>query len=691
MITEFKDFIDKIQPSLPRKLGLMELYEHYSIEQEHSFSRHGVSDYLHNKIKELLQSETLTELSFKDIQNLKSHFILDSYLNKVDYNPYYRHIDKLNSFIGVGINYYQPFSEVGKWEEAIALLKDLLIINPTEEDAEKYFIETSYQKEKLLAQACIYFKNKGVDIIIEINRAFINKNDETKICNDIANDIKCLGGNKVINSLMNHLKYEERIGRYINVKQTKNLPSDTEEQVPYGFLINTAVKFLQPKEVQVLNPSVIFDRLIKESKHLATIYSVQPYDKFENLTVNPVEIVEYLKKLVLYDTVYTFNQLNHNYIVRIMSGIFNWIDEEVLQEKLGFNLEEYIKVVQLILSLNPKHDVVYFKLNQLKGVDLTNEKITLILGSMAIKFNEVNQDFILPADFSQINFYNQPLIVIDDSTYCLVNKTLCGDGFITNFALTAFGALKKASSFWSKMGGAVEEFIHSELEKKGVDFDFGVYNNFNGVSGDCDLILENDSKILLIETKNKSLTKEARTGDELKLLADIINSLVYEHWQTGKHTLLLSQYGYIQFDDGSKLSLNNREIERIGITFSDYGSIQDRKTAINILDAFIHSVLVIENNSIGKEFNKTYEYVEKMKEQFEKIVAINIETTRFPFFECQFISLPMFLMMLDDSNTKEELIRNVLSLKHIIFGTGDFYAEYFYKAKYMGKENQQLK
>lgn len=687
MISEFKALIDNVQSSLPRKLGLKELYKHYSIDEQHSFSVHGVSDYLHKRIKELVESETPTKLTLKGIQNLKSHFIFDSYLNKKNYNPYYRHINKLTSFIGVGINYYQPFSEVEKWEEAITLLKDLLIINPTEENDEKDWIETNYQKEKLLAEACIYFKNKGVDITVELNRASINKNDEIKICNGIANDIKCLGGNKVINSLMNHLKYEEKLERYINIKQTKNLPSDTEEQVPYGFLINTAVKFLKPKEAQVLNPSVVFDRLIKESKHLATIYSLQPYDKFENLTVNPVEIVEYLKKLVLYDTVYTFNQLNHNYIVRILSGIFNWINEEVLQEKLRFNLEEYIRVVQLILSLNPKHDVLYFKASQLKGTGLTNEKITLILDSMAINFNEANQDFILPADFSQINFYNQPLVCIDDSIYCLVNKNLCGDGFIRNFALTAFEALKKTPSFWSEMGQAVEGFIHSELDNKGIEFDFGVYNNFKGVSGDCDLILENDSKILLIETKNKSLTKEARTGDELKLLADIINSLVYEHWQTGKHTLLLNQYGHIQFDNGTKLSLNNREIERIGITFSDYGSFQDRKTAINILDAFIHSVLAIDDNVLSKEFNKAYEYVEKMKEQFEKIVIINTETNRFPFFECQFISLPMFLMMLDDSDTKEELINNMLSLKHIIFGTGDFYAEYFFKIKYMGKES----
>lgn len=670
MIEKFRQIVDNTKGNLEQKLELVELYKFYNFYSDtlYSFSINYLKDSLSERIFDLIKSDLETNISLPVINKIRKHFIIEIFYNELIENEYFLIIDKIVSHFKKDFIFFKSFDDTESWSKAISYIKDLIVID--NEKAINFEILNILNKSEIdLVKSVNYFKKLGYTLKLEFSEFQLNEIDFKAICQDIESEIEQINGLNVINQLLSDLKQIPKINYFINIPVVGRIDSETEPRIPIGFLLNLSVKHINNNNFNKLK----FIEIITKSINLIKIFDIQPYNRFEDLVISPTEVITFIKRVATFDTIFKFNQFISKYTTNLIAGLFSWIDDNIVFNTLGFSLNDYLIVVEKILKLSDSK-IQNFSISDIANDCIEFQKANLILDWSSNLYSDVNINYKLPLDFTEINFYEKPLIKLVDNSYCLLNKSICGESFITNFALNIHS---KVDSFWFKLGEYTETFIKKELNKKYISYLSGKYNNFNKTNGDCDVILQNADTIIFIEFKIKALTKEAKSIDEHKLTLDVINSLLYEHWQTGKHTLLLNKYGHILFTENNKLEKNNRKIERISITFSDYGSFQHKEIILNILKAFLHISLKSDIKTVSADLKKVEKYISGIRNSYNELISIEPDKYRFPFFDCDFINLTSFLVLIEESADENELIHNLLKTKYISFGTRDFLVEQY--------------
>lgn len=665
MILQFCQLANKARATIEDGLSIKELYTLFGINS-HSYSIYNLKAFLWNNVFDLVKSKVQTQIPYSKILQIHKHFILEHFYTNQPKNIYFSIIDNIISNYGKDFKYFKSFKESFDWIKAISIIKNILIIDNRESISSDFFNDF-YKSDFDLAQAALFFKKMNYDIKLDFGEFKLKKEDHYSICKSIEKDIEKTNGLAVINSLLHNLRQIEGLDYFINISTVSPNPSQIFPKIPLGFLLNLSVKYINSNSPN----REAYDALIKKATNLAKLYDVQPHHRFEDILVSPIEIMTFLKRVALYDSLFKFPQFVHKHIPETILGIFNWISNETLTTYIEFNLEEYIKVISCLLQTKMQ----IFSASNIQPLGVSSKTVIIILNFMSTLHNEVNKSYQLPLDYTKVNFYKNPLIKLDNGNFLLLNKTICSESFITSFALPLF---KVVPNLGSKTGKAIETFLKNFLEKRNINSYRGEYKNFNKFTGDCDLILQNDETIIFIELKMKDLTYKAKSIDENSLFFDIINSLLYMHWQTGKHSLLLKKHNHISFIDGSKLEQNNREIERIGITFSDYGSFQNTEVMQSILNAFLHiSLSESTNKTKSKEFKKAQKLISNLKECTKELNSISNSEKRLSFSDCNFINLSSFLTLAQKSKNEDELIQLLLKRKHMSYGTRDFLVETF--------------
>lgn len=202
----------------------------------------------------------------------------------------------------------------------------------------------------------------------------------------------------------------------------------------------------------------------------------------------------------------------------------------------------------------------------------------------------------------------------------------------------------------------------------------------NNKTYECDLVLENASRIMFIESKAKALTKAARAGFDIAIIKDLMDSLVYGIIQSGRHSHKIAEDKSIPLINSTNeevtIDLAGRQLERLTITLHDFGGFQDRMVIDQILTNHVqikyHAVDPANEskfNSVNKKLTELYKnYIELYKQ------AGSPENPHL-FFNCWFLSVPQFLIILDDVTDDESLEHAIKATRHITFSSKDFYFE----------------
>ncbi len=196
--------------------------------------------------------------------------------------------------------------------------------------------------------------------------------------------------------------------------------------------------------------------------------------------------------------------------------------------------------------------------------------------------------------------------------------------------------------------------------------------NFIGNNeGQCDAIVETNDTIILIEVKKKPLTRKARAGSDSSLLLDLTQSLLEAQVQAGNHELRLRQDGYLDLDDNGtthRIELKERKVERIALSFTDYGSFHDRI----FLDKFLTAISQLHFTTSDPKYKKQFEEIADLITSLQKQAQhLYHATGSRPYFNCWFFSLPQLLVLLDGVNCAEGLREALWSIKGLGTGKGD--------------------
>jgi len=156
-------------------------------------------------------------------------------------------------------------------------------------------------------------------------------------------------------------------------------------------------------------------------------------------------------------------------------------------------------------------------------------------------------------------------------------------------------------NFDEKIGSQFEEYIKYLLSQKNISFQSGKYKNGNG---QCDVIVETDKKILFIEVKKKTLTRVAKSGNDVKIFIDLSKSLLDSLIQLNDHEIVLHDNNKLELENYT-LQLNERDVEKMTLVLHDFGTFHD----YSICDQILRNV----------EIGGYDVYDQKYKYEFEKI------------------------------------------------------------------------
>lgn len=673
MIEVFKEIVDQSKSTVGTKRGLEDLYDHYQFIPKHHWTRslNEISDQIYDRIKQMLFVDDPNEiLTRHDLLKIQNFFVLSYFYSSLEKDPYYNIVNKL-IYISQGSDKYTSFSRIEDWKTAVSLLRDLIILtgmNGIDDD----FFESYYNKELEIVSAGKYFKAKGYTLDLTIEGLALDGISKKRWVKSINNDLSKIGGENFLQALFTLLKpsFDHNFNRYLIYREIGDPNTPTKPAIPFGYLLNLGIQHVG-KQAEIEDWLPVFNNIIDEAKMFITLCDIQPYHFTDGLFNRPENLLDSITSSILYDNVYLFRQMNFNYLSFLLPIIFDFVDENEFEDKHGFSKNHCIEIIKQIETFPINTNIT---INPSILLPLVDKNLFIkIMNALSIESNRVNIGYEFPSDYSITTTQDYPLIKTELGYY-LADKSWCASAFFTRFASLCANVYKKPKVFYQRLGQEVEIAIAAKFNECGIPFKKGKYAIRTDEEAECDFVIEDDTRVVFIETKNKPLTKKSKSGGQVEILNDLLSSFVSEMEQTARHRVYLQKYGHIKFNDGTELHLNGRSIERVGIALEEFGSIQSRATVLDLLRNLYISRISLDDDVETKK--AIIDTLQKFKSSTLKIFDSDNEYSRRQFLDCHFFSLSMLFIMLEHSNTSKELIDELMAFKYISYSSKDFYIDY---------------
>ena len=182
--------------------------------------------------------------------------------------------------------------------------------------------------------------------------------------------------------------------------------------------------------------------------------------------------------------------------------------------------------------------------------------------------------------------------------------------------------------------------------------------------------------------KKKSLTRKAKAGNEFKIVADLLGSLIDSQAQCFRTSHIMTKDGYVDLDDGNgnvtKVEKRDRTVECISICLGAFGPLQDRILIKSIMNEMCNNSLTAEYNGIDNQIIKD---VKKLNKDMQKWLPylneerVNGDSKSNPFFNSWFLDLEQLMLLVHESNSNEELLARLREIKCVNMGSYNFYRE----------------
>lgn len=669
MINTFKNLVNNIEATITCENDFEKEYGIYLGDKPIDFAKDKIS----KEIQDILKS--LDEGLDKIVLNKINAELIYRQIIYNEYSMYYLQIIYIMHYV-TGYFEFIPTWDDEKWNELIKLSKNYLNLF----ENLKYDLKSNNPKEFNRAQSVKYLVSKNCQIsIINGEIEFISGLDE--IYRKLEQKISEFGGINLIFECLSHLNYDSRFERYIFIKNLT--PGEKELQIPWGYLLNLSLKHLQFKHI---SKRLKYEKLFKEIIELSTkiingVYNVQDYNIFNYFFLNLKNLPQHVSNLVLYDSLFTIPQSNILLELELCQYLFSF-DDEFFKNNLGFTIDEFITVGNDFYNIwNKENNPILMPLSKKIKYSLSYDTYIKILDFLSHTDN-LNNNYIEPHDYQEINFFEKPLIKYDSGSFLLPAISWSAPNFYESLATSLREPYKLCfdKSLDELLGEKLEEFIAILLNKFGISFIKSGKYKFNKNNAECDFIIECEKSIIIIEVKKKVLTRKSKSGLNYSIFIDLSKSLLYSQVQAGKVELLLKKDGKIILNENNiahEILFKNRVIKRISLTQFEYGSLYNQRFIKNFLNAQLNGEFILENgdNRLNKDFEKFIKYGKQFQMQYIELDKLQKEDFNYFIHRCYFMSLSQLFEIIrrssDNDTFDENLPKNIIET-----GTFDWYYEY---------------
>ncbi|PZQ98446.1 MAG: hypothetical protein DI539_29385, partial [Flavobacterium psychrophilum] len=314
-----------------------------------------VTDKLTGNIKQALVPQKGTpELLYQQFLDIEDALVYDAVLNETDNSVYLLIIRTIEDHQ----KSYKTFSCHGDWSIAIENAKNYNLFSPSIY-AEHGSLRDAYPRAFDVATAARKLRDLGCRVELEDTILNVKEGIE-KLSADLETTISELGGIMVMKFLIMALEldqyYYEKLNRFLIFSRISFDPTATQPMIPYGYLLNLAVKY--PYETPEFVKKQKQKEVIEKLQHIAsvaalfaTVLDIWPYDIWERLFQSGETLPTYVSEIALFDAAISFPSTDINEVPAQLEGFFSWMDNSLFETQFNFSLGDYINVTKAIIDI----------------------------------------------------------------------------------------------------------------------------------------------------------------------------------------------------------------------------------------------------------------------------------------------------------------------------------------------------
>ena len=644
----------------------------------------------HGKVRTMLDictkemKEHTDSMAYAEVIKLRTSLIYLTILDEsVDYQPYYDILDKICSHFNDSIESVASWSS-GMWESAISYVKQL----PEYPKTDALVNEEFHWRERERARAAKRLEALGVTVCVnDGDLEFQNLDAAVREIHDYA---KRLGGRKIIDLLVAMLPFNNQIGRFV-LPRNGNSPMQqmVEPEMPFGYIFNLGLKYIEI-DCNTKDINDYWEKLKDISTdYCLAVYDSQKYDIWQDLAKGGNRIVSLMHELVIRFDLYNLPQTN-------VSFVLNWCrfviketsrDERCSSELKGM-LIGFLKAMNWWSTVADANSCIVTKLPA-----CICKKCLPLEKYLSLEGNEVNRDFFLATDMLKVNYMMYPFYKNGDK-YILLPRTLG--------AWNWYEALSRLIKSYNKVlekniGLLMEEFIRNRMRTHGINPVTGKYR-YDTVDGEVDFLIESSLADVIIESKKKSLTRNALKGDDYYIWGDLYE-VIYSQMQCFKLENGVKNHGPVdlslpngrnhtytwnatcQVNENGTEADKARYIVKATMTLKEYGPLNDNVLFVRALESLagkeIHSSLTTPTAQYSqRDIDLINECFGKINDALAKITTYQRSINdRHPFFFCRFLSMEQVYFLINESKDNDSFAEKIRG-SYVTVGTQDFWNEY---------------
>lgn len=699
MFNQFLELVSKSTPSLSEiKDDMDKVYEHLGIDTSVSHSSKQITDELIARLKASFNKGDIPKIPSHRFKKMMDEVIYRYVLYEENHIEAYNVIYCIWMY-GDSRDNYPTFDNTDTWLEIISCAKDYILFSYIKENEISGIAkENSIQTKQAISAR--YLISKGCSIEVKDSR--ISLTDEENGLDPIINELHQLidefGGLKLLVTIFvnTQKEFSSDLDRYLITRDVGfSYQLGLKHRIPLGYLINLSVKYpsfkLDNRSQQQLD-SLLHEILWLSSNIISALYETEVSSVWEINFQRGDTILELLRKLVLWDSLFAFPQFRPDLSLDFCRNVFSYFDSDLIEEKCQFKLAEFLAIQEIILDITKGQNgpkIIYLsrliKEGKIRGVI---ESQTMLIADLIAHSSPINSEFQKPSDYVKQDLDTKPLIRTSPTMFVLPERSMSSNGFyevLSNKLRHELNAYYGEERYFDKkLGMAIEEYVYSLLRKHNISYHSGDYL-INAQKYEADLIIESEKAVFVIEMKKKILTKESRSGSANHLVLDLALSLLNSQIQAQRIEIELVEKKRITIINNQKsniIELNDRRIHKISLTMMEYGALADRMVVERILVAF--ASYEYHTRSEDSEMIKQFDQFKKKQKQFINQINRLVENPEYYlredrlFFDTSFLSLAQLIHIIERSDSNDKFNEVFSNGRNVSMGTIDFYKEFLY-------------
>lgn len=472
-------------------------------------------------------------------------------------------------YFGIRLNHYT--CNRSQWEKARDMVRSLVALT--------HYEDPDIPDRELEAKGCAvrYLRKQGYDIPADSGEFTLSQADIEKFASAMRGLFAEFGKDGIDLVLEGMRKfYSPEIGRYC-FRQPPPLPSQKPElQIPWGYLLNVALSFAGSTNEGCggERKAEVLTEVCQISRCFFSVMGLQVLSSIGNALRAIDENVDEIMENILFQQFVALDQIPAGELLEILIGLSDALP--YADATKGCVASRYIDILRWVVDRAKAPSVLRLATADVQTAlnHYHKDDVTQTMSALSQSASSINVGYAKP--FDKRNYFLRPFIR-DDAGYEMISPPLAAKGF--------FHAWLRDCTNDTEAGKRFEVYVEQLLSKAGIRFRAGAkYKIPQPVSSElgigskdseCDVIVETDDVVCLLELKKKEITAPSMAGDEVSALTDVTESALCSLTQALIHEHMMCRADGLTFTDGSKLSAGNRAVFKFHLSPFDHYGLHD--------------------------------------------------------------------------------------------------------------------